>query len=207
MLFENGALPNLKHAPNDELVFLAELPPLGYASYIVSHRVKSAGQGAVGAAESIVKKWRQGAAWNSSGDQTVVLGNGALTLTLSASTGSIVGLQDRWVAACASQVAEGAPEPPTGAVHDACMPLQQTDLYWAGMVQCGGMIAGTARLWRWTWWVAGTTVATPTAPAPRALRLGHTSSARTASSQPVGHSLSPPSRGLCSQRSDRWARP
>ena len=139
MLFENGALPNLKQAPNDELAFLAELPPLGYASYIVSHKVKSAGEGAVGAAVSIVKDWTQDAAWNGTSDQTIVLGNGALTLTLSASTGSIVSLRDRWVAACASEVAAGAPESPTGAMHDACMPLQQTDLYWAGMIQCGGI--------------------------------------------------------------------
>lgn len=94
-LHENGALPRVKHVANAELVFIAELPPLGYATFRIGKKARSKN---TGSHKSVVTDLTKDSRWNKSSsreDDLLHYSKGAWTATLSASTGRLTALESR----------------------------------------------------------------------------------------------------------------
>jgi hypothetical protein len=94
IMLDADILQNLTAAATHELAFVAEVPPLGFTTFVLA----PAGDGRGAAAQSLSRQWEAGVnlADNSTepGD-TVVLSNGALDLSVSTLTGRIQGLCNR----------------------------------------------------------------------------------------------------------------
>lgn len=87
-LHENGALPKLVHAAGEELSFVADVPALGHATFLVSPK----GPSSAAAAASEVWDSTTDARWNRtsdelSNDEVLRFGNGAMEAAISPQDG------------------------------------------------------------------------------------------------------------------------
>ena len=90
LLHDNGALPDLQRGAEQELVFMADLPALGYASFLLKQS-KDASSGSAVASEEV--DWESRPGWNRSSEgglpELIEISNGAITAKFSSVTGQI----------------------------------------------------------------------------------------------------------------------
>lgn len=100
VLHENGALPKLAHAASDELVFIADLPPLGYATYKVSKSVTPSDDTRSVAFVSDRVDWSDRPEWTADandGDR-IRISNGGLHAEYCSRSGRMTSLKTRYAA-------------------------------------------------------------------------------------------------------------
>lgn len=89
ILYQNGALPPITHSANSELVFVAEVPPVGYSAFRITRKPQPK---TAASQDSVIKDMstliRPGKNF-SRGEDIVQFTKGNVTISLSASTGRV----------------------------------------------------------------------------------------------------------------------